>query len=55
MKEEIRVPLSRFKREMPKYMRKIEKNPNLVVIITHNKKDKAVVLHPAFYNNLLNN
>jgi len=50
-----KIPLSRFTREMKKWIRYVEKNPNSVIHITRNKLDFGVFMSPEKYDGINQN
>lgn len=52
MKNEVTIPISRFRRELKKCMRFINKNPDNVIFITKNKINVGVVLSPERYESM---
>jgi len=46
---EVKVPLSRFRRELNSWMRFIDENPHNSIILTRNKQVVAAVVSPSRY------
>lgn len=51
--DKISVPHSRLRRELNKWMRFLRDNPEVVVHITCNKKDVAVLMPPELYEDMI--
>ena len=49
----VKIPLSRFAREMNQWMRYINNNPDAVIYITRNKLDYVVFMSPTLYESLV--
>lgn len=50
----IKIPLSRFRRELNKWVRYIKNNQEDVIYITQNNKIFGVILSPNRYNTIIN-
>ena len=48
----IRVPQSRFRRELNKWLRYLENNPLDTIYVTRNKKDIGVMISPEQFHTL---
>ena len=49
---EVQVPISRFRRELNRWMRFIETNPENPIILTRNNIAIAAVISPSSYKEL---
>lgn len=47
--DKILIPISRFRRELNKWMRFIENNPEEVLFLTRNKIKDGVITSPEWY------
>jgi len=43
------IPTSRLRRELKKWMRWVDKNPNGVIFITHNRIIVSAMVSPSYY------
>jgi len=51
----VRIPISRFKREIKKWVRYIKDNPEHVIYITRNNIDIGAFISPTLYLPINNN